>query len=894
MANRIIAHEIESEDDIFFGSDEDSEHDVKEEYQKESINFQSTPSIRLKEEYAVKSEGLSVTIPQIKNLPDPKKMPEDIRLKNKRNNNRKHPILPPIKKIFYGLGDCKPIDPPSKPSKLDKGNVNLRALGIKPNIYANAAYLGLVCSGLSSFVVKAKQDSPMYRYTIDLINERKDRFAMYVDETPEQIYDNMKLYIKKKLKWTEAVNQKIFSITNSEELHNFLFPEKGDSDYVKLRKELLREMFDFFFDSDCFYEWINQGRMKDANKEFYLKNKGEMYRKFKDPLGYRCKFKYPEIKKKETMYNKYESVAKFIIFKRNFRAMICHGFAKSIVNCDKENQLYLFMKELVAQRLHRFNEDDGKDVDEIVEALRNFVAQTLYPGPESIPQNYLIAEKEQLAEYFMPQQDEDEFACLRKEILREIMNFFFNFDRFDLWIVSEPFDEVVRRYLKNNKKEIQKHFQYPLAYTPKLERRLDDPALRNEEALVEEEEEDELFMVPERRVPHFSQDQQDEGQEYEQIIQARKRDVTFDKIVKPGDAEIPVLDDSKDIIFSIYDNYIGLLSHGFAMAIFNPEMNVPINHFMLDLVRQQFHRFPESEGSTPEKVFEDLRAYIHSEVCVRKEESNWGIGDEEDLDEFLIVKPDEDDLNTVRKEIIQQLFDFFFTHECYDQWLLKVKIYPQNKQFLIYNREELHKKFQNPLFYVPKFDFNCEKKIPENVQQMIESSEILKAKPRRYHKGASMYIGLITDGFARIVVNSPIDNPLLKYTAELITTKKQTLPILAHLKVENLVEDLRYYISRKIWGKEYIQYTSEKRSKIGTKDDLYLLFIPQKGDSELQAVRKEIIKEMLNFYFDSECYEESLVNGQINDDVKEFLLTNKKEIHKKFQNPLLYVPRFVH
>jgi len=156
------------------------------------------------------------------------------------------------------------------------------------------------------------------------------------------------------------------------------------------------------------------------------------------------------------------------------------------------------------------------------------------------------------------------------------------------------------------------------------------------------------------------------------------------------------------------------------------------------------------------------------------------------------------------------------------------------------------------------------------------------------------YIGLLCAGFSRAVLTSEKSSPILQYAAELITERKSRFIGSETQTIEQLVESFRVYVHQNICGKKVKKSNRERDFKVRNSEELDQLLIAQQCDTELTCLRKEILREMMNFFFNSDCYVEWLSKGMISESNRVFFLRNKKEIQKKFQNPAYYKPRFNH
>jgi len=181
----------------------------------------------------------------------------------------------------------------------------------------------------------------------------------------------------------------------------------------------------------------------------------------------------------------------------------------------------------------------------------------------------------------------------------------------------------------------------------------------------------------------------------------------------------------------------------------------------------------------------------------------------------------------------------------------------------------------------------------EPVSHRLDSFIKLKKKSVRV-SACKNYIGLLCAGFSRAVLTSERTSPILQFTAELITQRKQKFTNQEGQTVEQLVENFRVYVHQNICGKKVKKSNRERDFKVRNSEELDQLLIAQQNDTEFTCLRKEILREMVNFFFNSDCYEEWLSKGMISESNRIFFLRNKKEIQKKFQNPAYYKPRFNH
>jgi hypothetical protein len=181
----------------------------------------------------------------------------------------------------------------------------------------------------------------------------------------------------------------------------------------------------------------------------------------------------------------------------------------------------------------------------------------------------------------------------------------------------------------------------------------------------------------------------------------------------------------------------------------------------------------------------------------------------------------------------------------------------------------------------------------EPVKSKLES--LLRPKKKAVRVSACKnYIGLLCAGFSRAILTSERTSPILQFTSDLITQRKPKFIGAETQTIEQLVETFRVYVHQNICGKKVKKSNRERDFKVRNSEELDQLLVAQQNDTELTCLRKEILREMFNFFFTSECYEEWLNKGMISESNRIFFLRNKKEIQKKFQNPAYYKPRFNH
>jgi len=156
------------------------------------------------------------------------------------------------------------------------------------------------------------------------------------------------------------------------------------------------------------------------------------------------------------------------------------------------------------------------------------------------------------------------------------------------------------------------------------------------------------------------------------------------------------------------------------------------------------------------------------------------------------------------------------------------------------------------------------------------------------------YIGLLCAGFARTLLTAEEGSEVLSYIKELLNHRKMKYEALQNLGNKELMDSFKDYIYSSMCGKKVKKSNRERDFKTRNTEELDILLIRKEGDDEITCLRKEVLKEMVNYFFNSDCYSQWLSKGMISETNRFFFVNNKEEIQKKFQNPAFYKPRFNH
>jgi len=175
----------------------------------------------------------------------------------------------------------------------------------------------------------------------------------------------------------------------------------------------------------------------------------------------------------------------------------------------------------------------------------------------------------------------------------------------------------------------------------------------------------------------------------------------------------------KTIRVSACKNYIGLLCAGFSRAVLTSDRHAAIIKQAEILLEEKRSRIPNAEHSSKDELVHSFKTYIHKNICGKRvkksnRERDFKVRNTEELEGLLMPKPEDNALSSVMKEMLRDMFSYFFNSEYYTEWLAKGMISESNRVFFIRNKKEILRKFLNPAFYKPKFNHNQDKDILVN------------------------------------------------------------------------------------------------------------------------------------------------------------------------------------
>jgi len=172
----------------------------------------------------------------------------------------------------------------------------------------------------------------------------------------------------------------------------------------------------------------------------------------------------------------------------------------------------------------------------------------------------------------------------------------------------------------------------------------------------------------------------------------------------------------KTVRVSACKNYIGLLCAGFSRAVLTSDRHAAIIKQAEVFLEEKRSRIPNAEHSSKDELVHSFKTYIHKNICGKRvkksnRERDFKVRNTEELDGLLMPKPEDNALSSVMKEMLRDMFSYFFNSEYYTDWLAKGMISESNRVFFVRNKKEILRKFLNPAFYKPKFNHNQDKEI---------------------------------------------------------------------------------------------------------------------------------------------------------------------------------------
>jgi hypothetical protein len=108
-----------------------------------------------------------------------------------------------------------------------------------------------------------------------------------VEHVKEQIYRD---FCGKRVK--KSNRGRDFKVRNTEELAHIIAVKDDDNEMTRFKKECFKELFNYFFNSKYYDEWLSRGMINKVNRSFFIVNKKELQKKFQNPTYYKPRFSH--------------------------------------------------------------------------------------------------------------------------------------------------------------------------------------------------------------------------------------------------------------------------------------------------------------------------------------------------------------------------------------------------------------------------------------------------------------------------------------------------------------------------------------------------------------------------------------------------------------------------
>jgi hypothetical protein len=159
---------------------------------------------------------------------------------------------------------------------------------------ASKNYIALLCTGFARTILSAEDDSEIWTKISLIVKERRKKYKL-IEKTDEELSEYVKEQIYRDFcgKRVKKSNRgRDFKVRNTEELAHIISIRDDDSDLVRLKKECFKELFNYFFNSKYYDEWLNKGMINKVNRSFFIVNKKELQKKFQNPSYYKPRFSH--------------------------------------------------------------------------------------------------------------------------------------------------------------------------------------------------------------------------------------------------------------------------------------------------------------------------------------------------------------------------------------------------------------------------------------------------------------------------------------------------------------------------------------------------------------------------------------------------------------------------
>jgi len=154
---------------------------------------------------------------------------------------------------------------------------------------------------------------------------------------------------------------------------------------------------------------------------------------------------------------------------KNYIALLCTGFARSILTAEADSELMSFMNGVMQAKKAKYESLQAKSLGE----LRDFMLEHIHKDicgkrvkKTNKGRDFKVRNTEELEMLLSPKEGDDDMLCFRKETLRAMIDYFFKSKHYAEWLDKGMINKANQNFFLKNKDEIQKKFDNPTLYKP--------------------------------------------------------------------------------------------------------------------------------------------------------------------------------------------------------------------------------------------------------------------------------------------------------------------------------------------------------------------------------------------------------------------------------------------
>jgi len=154
---------------------------------------------------------------------------------------------------------------------------------------------------------------------------------------------------------------------------------------------------------------------------------------------------------------------------KNYIALLCTGFARSILTAEAHSELMNFMNEVMEKKKGKFGSLESKSLGE----LRDYMLEHIHKDicgkrvkKTNKGRDFKVRNTEELEMLLSNKEGDDEMLRFRKETLKAMLDYFFKSKHYSEWLDKGMINKANQKFFLKNKDEIQKKFDNPTLYKP--------------------------------------------------------------------------------------------------------------------------------------------------------------------------------------------------------------------------------------------------------------------------------------------------------------------------------------------------------------------------------------------------------------------------------------------